>query len=76
VAVTQLAGRFPPISGVQWLSPKEVLGGEASDFTPWLVRPESMQILGGALKLEDLSAVTAELNVLGKRRVPRGILEL
>jgi hypothetical protein len=65
--MTQLAGRFPPISGVQWLNAKEVLGGEASDFTPWLLRPESMQILGGALKLEDLSAVTAELNVLGKR---------
>lgn len=57
----------PEITAVQWLSAKDVLGGEASEFTPWLLRPDSMQILGGALKLEDLSAVTAELNVLGKR---------
>jgi hypothetical protein len=49
------------------LSAKEVLGGEASDFTPWLVRPTSMQILGAALKLDELSAVKAESNVLGKR---------
>lgn len=57
----------PSITAVQWLAAKEVLGGEASDFTPWLVKPESMQILGTALKLEELTAVTAELNVLGKR---------
>ncbi|MGH9151120.1 MAG: hypothetical protein ACRD03_01665 [Acidimicrobiales bacterium] len=49
------------------MTAKEVLGGEASDFTPWLVKPASMEILGAALKLEELSAVTAELNVLGKR---------
>lgn len=65
--MTDSVGKLPQISAVQWLSAKEVLGGEASEFTPWLLRPESMQILGGALKLEDLSAVTAELNVLGKR---------
>jgi len=60
-------GGPPTISAVQWLSAKEVLGGEASDFTPWLVKPGSMEILGKALKLDELSAVTAELNVLGKR---------
>ena len=65
--MTDLPDKLPQISAVQWLSAKEVLGGEASEFTPWLLRPESMQILGGALKLEELSAVTAELNVLGKR---------
>lgn len=60
-------GGHPIISPVQWLSAKEVLGGEASDFTPWLLKPASMQILGEALKLEELNGVTAELNVLGKR---------
>lgn len=57
----------PHIAAVEWLTAKAVLGGEATDFTPWLVRPASMEILGNALKLEDLSAVTSELNVLGKR---------
>jgi hypothetical protein len=60
-------GDTPNISAVEWLSAKEVLGGEASDFTPWLVKPASIQILGAALKLEELTPVTAELNVLGKR---------
>jgi len=60
-------GGPPLISAVHWLSAKDVLGGEASDFTPWLLQPSSMQILGAALKLEELSGVTAELNVLGKR---------
>ena len=65
--MSDFAAGPPSISAVEWLTAKEVLGGEASDFTPWLVRPESMQILGAALKLEELTAVTAELNVLGKR---------
>lgn len=60
-------GGPPTISAVQWLNAKEVLGGEASDFTPWLVKAPSMEILGTALKLAELSAVKAELNVLGKR---------
>lgn len=57
----------PAISAVEWLSAKEVLGGEASDFTPWLLRPESMQILGAALKLDELTPVQGESQVLGKR---------
>ncbi len=59
--------RFPSISAVQWLPAKDVLGGEASDFTPWLQQPSSMEILGAALKLEELTALAAEHNVLGKR---------
>lgn len=59
--------QVPIIEPVRWLAAKEVLGGEASDFTPWLQKPDSMQILGDALKLEDLTAVAAEHNVLGKR---------
>jgi hypothetical protein len=65
--MSDAANKYPQISEVQWLSAKEVLGGEASEFTPWLLQPESLQILGGSLKLEDLTPVTAELNVLGKR---------
>ncbi len=59
--------RFPKITPVEWLSAREVLGGEASDFTPWLQLPESMEALGRALKLEELTAISAEHNVLGKR---------
>lgn len=58
---------FPSITAVQWLPAKEVLGGEASDFTPWLQQPSILPILGAALKLEELTTVTAEHNVLGKR---------
>jgi len=57
----------PKVSAVQWLAAKDVLGGEASDFTPWLMQQESMNILAAALKLDDLTPVAAELNVLGKR---------
>jgi hypothetical protein len=58
---------FPVITAVRWLPAKEVLGGEATDFTPWLQQPSSLAILGVALKLEELTAVAAEHNVLGKR---------
>ena len=58
---------FPAITAVQWLPAKEVLGGEASDFTPWLQQTSILPILGAALKLEELTAVAAEHNVLGKR---------
>lgn len=59
--------RFPTITPVEWLTAKEVLGGEASDFTPWLQQPESMATLGAALKLDDLTTVRTEHNVYGKR---------
>lgn len=58
---------FPIITPVSWLPAKQVLGGEASDFTPWLQQESSLEILGRALKLDDLMAVKAEHNVLGKR---------
>lgn len=58
---------YPSISAVSWLPAKQVLGGEASDFTPWLRQDSSLEILGQALKLEDLIAVSVEHNVLGKR---------
>jgi hypothetical protein len=61
------ASRFPAITPVQWLSAREVLGGEASDFTPWLQLPENLEALGVALKLDDLTATASEHNVLGKR---------
>lgn len=57
----------PIIRAVQWIPARDVLGGEASDFTPWLQQPESMSVLGTALKLEDLRAISVEHNVHGKR---------
>jgi hypothetical protein len=62
-----MAKGFPSITAIPWLPAKEVLGGEASDFTPWLQMPESLAILGAALKLDDLTAIATEHNVLGKR---------
>lgn len=62
-----MESRFPKITPVEWLPAREVLGGEASDFTPWLQLAESMEALGRALKLEELTAVSSEHNVLGKR---------
>jgi len=59
--------KFPAISAVQWLQAKSVLGGEASDFTPWLAQPHILEILGNSLKLEALTAVAQEHPVLGKR---------
>lgn len=59
--------RFPTIAPVEWLSARAVLGGEASDFTPWLQQPHVLEHLGSSLKLEDLTTVATEHNVLGKR---------
>ena len=61
------SGHFPTIEPVVWLPASDVLGGEASHFTPWLQQPKSLEMLGVALELEDLTAVSAEHNVLGKR---------
>lgn len=58
---------FPGITAIPWLPAKEVLGGEASDFTPWLQQAASLEILGTALKLDDLTAIATEHNVSGKR---------
>lgn len=58
---------FPTITAIPWVPAKDVLGGEASDFTPWLQQPANLEVLGAALKLDDLTAVATEHNVLGKR---------
>jgi hypothetical protein len=58
---------FPTIQAVEWIPASQVLGGEASDFTPWLQQPSILEILGRTLKLEDLTAIATEHNVLGKR---------
>ena len=58
---------FPTITAVDWLKASEVLGGEASDFTPWLEQPDNLQILGNALKLDELTATAREHNVAGLR---------
>jgi hypothetical protein len=58
---------FPTIHAVEWIPASKELGGEASDFTPWLQQPHILEILGRTLKLEDLSALATEHNVLGKR---------
>jgi hypothetical protein len=59
--------RFPANTPVSWLAASEVLGGEASDFTPWLEQPENLQLLGEALHLDELSSVAREHNVAGMR---------
>lgn len=59
--------KFPNITAMPWLAAKQVLGGEATDFTPWLQQESSLELLGQALKLQDLTLVEAESNVLGKR---------
>ena len=58
---------FPTITSIPWVPAKDVLGGEASDFTPWLQQPGNLEVLGAALKLDELTAVATEHNVLGKR---------
>lgn len=58
---------FPAIAPVAWLSAKEVLGGEASAFTPWLHLQPNMDVLGRALGLDELTSGSTEFNVLGKR---------
>lgn len=58
---------FPTITAIPWVTAKEVLGGEASDFTPWLQQAMNLEVLGAALSLDELTAVATEHNVLGKR---------
>lgn len=55
----------PDITSLDWRVAAEVLGGEASHFTPWLA--EHLELLGGALGLEALELVSTESNVAGKR---------
>lgn len=62
-----VSSTFPTVTAVTWLPAKSVLGGEATDFTPWLAQPHILSLLGDALKLENLSTVAQEHPVLGKR---------
>ncbi len=53
------------ISTVQWMAARDVLGGEASHFTPWLA--ENLDILADALGLAELTLVETESDVAGNR---------
>jgi hypothetical protein len=53
------------ISAVQWMAARDVLGGEASRFTPWLA--DNLDILADALGLAELTLVETESDVGGNR---------
>jgi hypothetical protein len=53
------------ISAVQWMAARDVLGGEASHFTPWLA--DNLDILADALGLAELTLVEMESDVAGNR---------
>lgn len=55
---------MPNITGLKWLNAREVLGGEASHFTPWLA--ENIELLADALGLTDISDVRTESPVMSK----------
>ena len=55
---------MPIITGLKWLNAREVLGGEASHFTPWLA--ENIELLADALGLTDISDVRTESPVMSK----------
>lgn len=52
------------ITPLQWIPAKEVLGGEASDFTPWLA--DNLDVLGASLGLSDIRLEMTEAPVQGK----------
>ena len=53
------------ISAVQWMAARDVLGAEASHFTPWLA--DNLDILADALGLAELILVETESDVAGNR---------
>jgi hypothetical protein len=53
------------VSAVQWMAARDVLGGEASHFTPWLA--DNLDILADALGLAELTLVEIESDVAGNR---------
>ena len=57
----------PPItiSAVRWMAARDVLGGEASHFTPWLC--DNLDILAEAIGLAELTLVERESDVAGNR---------
>lgn len=52
------------IQPLRWLPAREILGGEASDFTPWLAA--NLDLLAEALGLTDLTLEGTEQSVQGK----------
>ncbi len=52
------------ITGLKWLNAREVLGGEASHFTPWLA--ENIELLAESLGLTDIGDVRTESPVMTK----------
>ncbi len=52
------------ISAVEWLSARQVVGGEATDFTPWLA--ENLNLMQDALGLDELILKEVEADVQGK----------
>jgi hypothetical protein len=55
----------PVIRTLDWKRPFDVLGGEASHFTPWL--SSHLELLGAALGIEGLELQGTEHNIAGKR---------
>lgn len=55
----------PTIKALDWKTAAEVLGGEASHFTPWLTA--NLELLGSALDIDGLTLVSAEHDIAGKR---------
>jgi hypothetical protein len=56
---------LPTIQAVAWLPARDVLGGEASHFTPWLA--ENLDILAEAIGLSELNLIETEVGVIEKR---------
>lgn len=56
----------PRIRAVHWLAARDVLGGEASHFTPWL--SENLDILAEAIGLAELNLIETE-SAVGEKRL-------
>lgn len=56
---------WPAITSMTWLTAREVLPGEATDFTPWLA--ENIDLLASAVGLAELTVVDIEVAVHEKR---------
>ena len=55
----------PAIQSLDWKTAAEVVGGEATHFTPWLA--ENLELLGAALEIEGLELQGIEHNISGKK---------
>lgn len=56
---------WPTITSMTWINARDVLPGEASDFTPWLA--ENIDLLASAVGLAELTVVDTEVAVHEKR---------